>query len=61
MKRRDALLLGGAALLASPAAQAADDTLKLAIGQRGNWENSASELGQDAGIFKKHGLTLDIL
>ncbi len=61
MKRRDALLLGGAAILASPAAHAADDTLKLAIGQRGNWENSASELGQDAGIFKKHGLVLDIL
>ena len=43
------------------AAAAAEDTLKLAIGQRGNWENAPSELGQKAGIFKKHGLTLEIL
>ncbi|HZQ60469.1 MAG TPA: ABC transporter substrate-binding protein [Casimicrobiaceae bacterium] len=40
---------------------AAQDTLKLAIGQRGNWENAAPELGQQAGIFKKHGLVLEIL
>ena len=40
---------------------AADDTLKLAIGQRGNWENAAPELGQKAGFFKKHGLTLETL
>src|SRR4029453_4091303 len=39
----------------------ADDTLKLAIGQRGNWENAAPELGQKAGFFRKHGLTLEIL
>jgi NitT/TauT family transport system substrate-binding protein len=39
----------------------AEDTLKLAIGQRGNWENAPPELGQKAGIFQKHGLTLEIL
>jgi len=39
----------------------AEDTLKLAIGQRGNWENAAPELGQKAGIFKKHGLALELL
>jgi NitT/TauT family transport system substrate-binding protein len=39
----------------------ADDTLKLAIGQRGNWDTSVSELGQRGGIFKKHGLTLELL
>src|SRR5438552_6954374 len=39
----------------------ADDMLKLAIGQRGNWENVAPELGQKAGIFKKHGLSLELL
>ena len=39
----------------------ADDTLKLAIGQRGNWENSPPELGQKAGFFKKHGLVLELL
>jgi NitT/TauT family transport system substrate-binding protein len=43
------------------AAVAAEDTLKLAIGQRGNWENAPPELGQKIGIFKKHGLALEIL
>lgn len=58
MRRR--YLLAALLLLAAPPARA-DDLLKLAIGQRGNWENSVSELGQDAGFFKKHGLTLEIL
>jgi NitT/TauT family transport system substrate-binding protein len=39
----------------------AQDTLKLAVGQRGNWDTSVSELGQRAGIFKKHGLNLEIV
>ena len=39
----------------------ADDTLKLAVGQRGNWDTSVSEIGQRAGIFKKHGLALELL
>ena len=37
----------------------AEDTLKIAIGQINNWENQAPTLGQDAGIFKKHGLKID--
>jgi len=39
----------------------AQDVLKLAAGQRGNWDTSISEVGQRAGIFKKHGLQLEIL
>jgi NitT/TauT family transport system substrate-binding protein len=39
----------------------AEDTLKLAVGQRGNWDTSVSEIGQRAGIFKKHGLNLEIV
>ncbi len=39
----------------------AEDTLKIAAGQRGNWDTSISEVGQRAGIFKKYGLVLDIL
>jgi NitT/TauT family transport system substrate-binding protein len=42
-------------------AAAAEDALKIAVGQRGGWEQCVSELGQSAGIFKKHGLTLDVL
>jgi NitT/TauT family transport system substrate-binding protein len=50
------------ALLAVAATFAhAEDTLKLAIGQRGNWENAPPELGQQAGIFRKHGLKLELL
>ena len=33
-----------------------EDTLKIAVGQRGNWDTSVAEIGQRAGIFKKHGL-----
>jgi len=50
-------LVAPLAFAASPAA--ADDTLKLVIGQINNWENQAPTLGQDAGIFKKHGLVLE--
>jgi NitT/TauT family transport system substrate-binding protein len=39
----------------------ADDTLRIAVGQRGLWDTSVSELGQRGGIFKKHGIVLDIL
>ncbi|MDP2410462.1 MAG: ABC transporter substrate-binding protein [Pseudolabrys sp.] len=45
------------ALAAAPAM--AQDTLKVVIGQINNWENQAPTLGQEAGIFKKHGLVLD--
>jgi NitT/TauT family transport system substrate-binding protein len=58
MLRRVAL----AALLAGAAdAAVAQDTLKIAVGQRGGWEQCVSELGQNAGIFRKHGLALDVL
>jgi NitT/TauT family transport system substrate-binding protein len=39
----------------------AQDTLKVAAGQRGNWDTSIAEVGQRAGIFKKHGILLEIL
>src|SRR5438552_18545408 len=37
----------------------AQDQLKVVIGQINNWENQAPTLGQDAGIFKEHGLVLE--
>ena len=40
---------------------AAEDTLKVAMGQINNWENQPPTLGQDAGFFKKHGLTLEVV
>ena len=48
------------AVLTVPAALA-QDTLKLAVGQRGNWDTSVAEVGQRLGVFKKHGLNLEIL
>jgi len=45
------------ALAAAPAA--AQDTLKIAIGQINNWENQAPTLGEAAGIFKKHNLKIE--
>src|SRR5262245_44152213 len=47
-------------LVLSATAAWADDTLKLAIGQRGNWETAIADIGSRAGIFKKHGLSLDM-
>jgi NitT/TauT family transport system substrate-binding protein len=38
---------------------AAQDTLKIAIGQINNWENQAPTLGEDAGIFKKRNLKIE--
>jgi len=54
-------LVALAALLVTGSAAFAQDLLTLAIGQRGVWETSVSEIGQDAGIFKKHGLKLELL
>jgi NitT/TauT family transport system substrate-binding protein len=54
------LALGALALAVAAAPAHAEDTLKLAVGQRGNWDTSVSEVGQRAGIFKKHGLTLEL-
>jgi NitT/TauT family transport system substrate-binding protein len=60
MRRLAGLTLALATLIAVPAAHA-DDLVKVAIGQRGNWDTSVMHLGDKAGIFKKHGLTLELL
>src|SRR6188474_3405791 len=56
-----ALALAVVMLLGTAAGASAQDKVKLAIGQRGNWDTSVSEIGQRAGIFKKHGLTLEVV
>jgi len=62
MMRRRTLLAATlpAGVILAGRAQAADG-LKLAVGQKGNWDTSVAELGQRAGIFRKHDLELDIL
>lgn len=49
------------AMIAASNAARAEDTLKVAIPQRGAWDAGVADLGQRGGIFKKHGLNLDIL
>lgn len=62
MKTKAALVsLAIAALLGTAQTASAEDTVKLAVGQRGNWDTSVSEIGQRAGIFKKHGLHLEMV
>ncbi|HEY2135589.1 MAG TPA: ABC transporter substrate-binding protein [Xanthobacteraceae bacterium] len=49
------------ALALGASAAHAEDSLKVAVGARGVGETFVAELGQNAGIFKKHGLVLEIL
>jgi NitT/TauT family transport system substrate-binding protein len=53
--------LVAALALGLSAAARADDLLKLAVGAPNNWDSGIPEIGQRAGIFKKHGLQLEIL
>jgi NitT/TauT family transport system substrate-binding protein len=55
------LALGIAATLSLGVAPAsAEDTLKMVMGQINNWENQSPTLGQQAGIYKKHGLVVEM-
>jgi len=56
--------IAGAAAMAAIAltnTAAADDLVKLTIGQRGNWDTAICQLGDMAGIFKKHGIQLEMI
>jgi NitT/TauT family transport system substrate-binding protein len=37
------------------------DKLKVSVGARGAFDNQVSEVGQQQGVFKKHGLDLEVL
>ena len=54
--------LGALAIVAPLAAGAAhaQDTLKMVMGQINNWENQSPSLGQDVGIYKKHGVVVEM-
>jgi NitT/TauT family transport system substrate-binding protein len=56
-----ALAFAAAALLAATLPASADDNVKVTIGQRGNWDTAIAHLGSKAGIFKKHGLVMELL
>ena len=63
MQRRQFVTALGALALAPALVRSAraDDLLKVAVPQRGAWDAGLAELGQRGGIFKKHGLTLEVL
>ncbi|MGH6784885.1 MAG: ABC transporter substrate-binding protein [Sphingomicrobium sp.] len=59
MKHVRILLAASALLAAMPAS--AQDLVKMTIGQRGNWDTDIAHLGTKAGIFKKHGIALEMV
>src|SRR5262249_61996065 len=52
--------LAAAAMLTPMSQASAEDALKVTVAHRGSWETAAPHLGQQAGIFKKHGIVLDL-
>jgi NitT/TauT family transport system substrate-binding protein len=61
MKDLGRIVVATAATVLALAPQvAAEDLLKVAVVQRGAWETAAPHLGQQAGIFKKHGIVLEL-
>ena len=56
------LLFAVAVLIAAVRAPAAaQETLKVAVPQRGAWDTSITEIGDRAGIFKKHNVNVELL
>jgi NitT/TauT family transport system substrate-binding protein len=49
-----------ASAIAAAATAVAQEKIKVAIGQRQVWDSQVIPLGIEAGIFKKHGLEVDI-
>jgi NitT/TauT family transport system substrate-binding protein len=58
-----ALLLSAVAAVlgAAHTPASAQDALKVAVPQRGAWDTSVTEIGNRAGIFKKHGIDIELL
>jgi NitT/TauT family transport system substrate-binding protein len=56
--------VAGAAAIAAIALTlpaSAEDMVKMTIGQRGNWDTAVPHLGEKAGIFKKHGIVMEMV
>src|SRR3984957_18705778 len=61
MRRLAIAVVSAIVLVGAVRGAAADDALKVAVPQKGAWDAGIAELGERGGIFKKHGLDLDIL
>ncbi|HEY7662461.1 MAG TPA: ABC transporter substrate-binding protein [Xanthobacteraceae bacterium] len=60
IKILSSMVVATATVLALTTTAPAEDLLKVAVAKRGVWQTAAPELGQRAGIFKKHGIALDL-
>jgi NitT/TauT family transport system substrate-binding protein len=60
MKTFKTLCVAGAAFALSVSGALAQDKFKVAVGQLEIWSGAVPALGQKAGIFKKHGIELEI-
>lgn len=58
--RKTILLAAAFAASAWATAAIAQEKIKVAVGQRQVWDSQVIPLGTEAGIFKKHGLEVDI-
>lgn len=56
-----ALALAAAITLVAFGPAKAQDTLKIAVPQRGAWDTSVTEIGKKAGIFQKHNISVELL
>src|SRR5271166_1920014 len=61
MRRVAILVLAVIAVFSATPHASAEDVVKLTIGQRANWDTSITHLGNKAGIFKKHGIELEMI
>jgi NitT/TauT family transport system substrate-binding protein len=50
-----------AAMLTPLAPAGAEDLLRIAVAQRGQWDTAVTELGQRSGILKKRGIAVEVL
>lgn len=61
MKPVSLVFMAAVFLAAEQGPATAQDTLKVAVPQRGAWDTSITEIGQRAGIFKKHNVNVELL
>ena len=55
------ILLACLQVVVAPRAGWCDDVLKIAVGAPNNWDSGLPDVGQRAGIFRRHQLRLEIL
>src|ERR1700676_4137205 len=61
MKVIPLVLSFAAVLLAAHGPAMAEDTLKVAVSQRGAWDTAIPEIANRVGIFKKHDIAVELL